>query len=101
MALKIQATEIFSAGAGQVLSVMSDVKSWQTTDQPRLISAKGNKVTLAFDDNSRAVITFENNEAGSSAVILHELLKDDSQASARQTYWRGVLIQLHQRLDQK
>ena len=101
MALAINAEEIFEASAGQVLSVLSDVTSWRVTDRPRLISAKNNKVTLAFEDFSRAVITLETVEHGSRARILHELIRDDSQAKVRQTYWRDVLAELHQRLDQK
>jgi hypothetical protein len=101
MALAIQAEVIFPAGAGQVLSVLSDVTSWQVADRPRLISAKSNKVTLAFEDFSRAVITLETVEHGSTARIFHELIKDDSQAKARQTYWKDVVAEMHQRLDQK
>ena len=101
MALAINAVEIFEASAGQVLSVMSDVTSWQVADRPRLISAKSNKVTLAFEDFSRAVITLETVEHGSTARIFHELIKDDSQAKARQTYWKDVVAEMHQRLDQK
>jgi hypothetical protein len=101
MALSIQAEVSFPAGAGQVLSVMSDVSSWQVADRPRLISAKNNKVTLAFEDFSRAVITLEPVEHGSNARILHELIKDDLQVNARQIYWKDVLAEMRQRLDQK
>jgi len=101
VALAINAEGIFEASAGQVLSVMSDVTSWQVADRPRLISAKSNKVTLAFEDFSRAVITLETVEHGSTARIFHELINDDSQAKDRQTYWRDVLAEMHQRLDQK
>lgn len=101
MTLAIQAEVIFPAGAGQVIAVMSDVNSWQVPDRPRVISAKNNKVTLAFGDFTRAVITLETIEAGSTARILHELIKDDSQAKARQIYWKDVIAQMHKRLDQK
>ena len=101
MALSIQAEVNFPAGAGQVISVMSDVSAWQVDDRPRLISAKNNKVTLAFEDFSRAVITLETAEHGSTAKILHELIKDGSQVAARQIYWKDVLAEMHQRLDQK
>jgi hypothetical protein len=101
MTLAIQAEVNFPAGAGQVLSVMSDVSSWQVSDRPRLISAKNNKVTLAFDDYSRAFITLETAEHGSNAKILHELIKDDSQLKARELYWKDVLAEMRQRLDQK
>lgn len=101
MAKSIEATEQFLASAGQVLSVFSDVSSWQVQDQPRVISAKENKVTLAFEDLSRAVIIMEPTESGSVAKILHELLRDDSQIRARETYWHEVLLEMHRRLDQK
>lgn len=101
MALSIQAEVNFPAGVGQVLSVMSDVSSWQVADRPRLISAKNNKVTLAFEDFSRAVITLETVEHGSTAKILHELIKDGSQVNSRQFYWKEVLAEMRQRLDQK
>lgn len=101
MALSIQAEVNFPAGAGQVLSVMSDVSSWQVADRPRLISAKNNKVTLAFEDFTRAVITLETAENGSTAKILHELIKDGSQLESRQIYWKEVVVEMRQRLDQK
>lgn len=101
MSLSIQAEVKFPASAGQVFSVMSDVASWQAAERPRLISAKNNKVTLAFEDLSRAVITLETVDHGSTAKILHELIKDDSQVNARQIYWKDVLAEMHSRLDQK
>lgn len=101
MTLAIQAEVIFPAGAGQVLSVMSDVTSWEVSDRPRLISAKNNKVTLAFEDFTRAIITLETVEHGSTAKILHELIKDGSQLEARQLYWKDVLSEMRKRLDQK
>jgi len=101
MSLAIQAEVNFPAGAGQVLSVMSDVTSWEVSDRPRLISAKNNKVTLAFEDFTRAVITLETVEHGSTAKILHELIRDDSQLEARQLYWKDVLSEVRNRLDQK
>jgi hypothetical protein len=93
--------EDFDSGMGQLLNVLSDVAAWVVFDRPRLITAKNGEVKLAFDDNTRAIISFEILDGGVRANILHELLKSESEIKPRQLYWQEVLAGMHRRLDQK
>lgn len=101
MAIAFKVQEEFATGMGQLFSVLSDVSAWVVFDRPRLISAKNGEVKLAFDDNSRAIISFELFEDGVRANIVHELLKNESEIKPRQLYWQDVLAGMHRRLDQK
>ena len=101
MATSFNTEEIFQSSAGQLLSVLSDVSAWVVADRPRLITAKNGEVILAFEDNTRAKISFEVVEDGVRAKIIHEFLKNESEIKPRQHYWQEVLASLHRRLDQK
>lgn len=101
MAISFKLQDDFESGMGQLLSVLSDVSAWVVFDRPRLISAKHGVVKLAFDDNSRAIISFELIESGVRANIIHELLKNESEIKPRELYWKKVLAGMHRRLDQK
>lgn len=100
MATSFKLHEDFEAGLGQIFSVLSDVDSWVVFERPRLISAKNGEVRLAFEDNSRAIISFEIIEGKVRVHILHELLVAESAIRARDLYWAEVLSGLHRRLDQ-
>lgn len=99
MAIAFKLQEDFESGLGQLFSILSDVSSWVVFDRPRLISAKNGEVRLAFEDNSRAVISFEIIEGGVRANIVHELISEEAQVKAKQLYWSEVMAGLHRRLD--
>lgn len=101
MAIAFKVHEDFDTGMSQLFSVLSDVSSWVVFDRPRLITAKNGEVKLAFDDNTRAIISFEIIEAGVRANVVHELLKNESEIKPRQLYWQEVFAGMHRRLDQK
>ena len=101
MAIAFKVQEDFESGMGQLFSVLSDVSSWVVFDRPRLIAAKNGQVKLAFEDNSRAIISFEIIDGGVRANVVHELLKSESEIKPRQQYWQDVLAGMHRRLDQK
>jgi hypothetical protein len=101
MAIAFRVQDGFETGLSQLFSVLSDVSSWVVFDRPRLISAKNGEVKLAFEDGSRAIISFEIIDGGVRANIVHELLKDESEIKPRQLYWQEVLAGMHRRLDQK
>jgi hypothetical protein len=101
MAIAFRVQDAFEAGLSQLFSVLSDVSSWVVFDRPRLISAKNGEVKLAFEDGSRAIISFEIIDGGVRANVVHELLKDESEIKPRQLYWQEVLAGMHRRLDQK
>lgn len=99
IAFKIQ--EEFQSGIGQLVSVFSDVSAWVVFDRPRLISEKNGQVKLAFEDSTRAIISFEIIDGGVRVNIVHELLKTESEIKPRQLYWSEVIAGMHRRLDQK
>ena len=101
MTTALNTQDVFQSSAGQLFSVLSDVSAWVVSDRPRLITAKNGEVTLAFEDNTRAKISFEVVEAGVRAKIIHEFLKNESEIKARNHYWTEVFASLHRRLDQK
>jgi hypothetical protein len=100
MSIAFKLQEDFESGLAQLFSVLSDVDSWVVFERPRLISAKNGEVRLAFEDNSRAVISFEIIEGGVRVHIVHELLSAESAVTGKQLYWAEVLGGLHRRLDQ-
>ncbi|MFM1984273.1 MAG: hypothetical protein RL723_708 [Actinomycetota bacterium] len=99
MAIAFKVQEDFESSLAQLFSVISDVDSWVVFERPRLISAKNGQVRLAFDDQSRALISFELLDGIVRAHIVHELLKEESAVKAKQLYWQEVLGGLHRRLD--
>lgn len=99
MAIAFKVQEDFESALAQLFSVISDVDSWVVFERPRLISAKNGQVRLAFDDQSRAIISFELLDGTVRAHIVHELLKAESAVKAKQLYWAEVLGGLHRRLD--
>ena len=99
MAIAFKLEEDFQSALGQIFSVLSDVDSWVVFERPRLISAKNGEVRLAFEDNSRAVISFVLLEGGVRVQILHELLSAETAVKEKQLYWAEVLGGLHRRLD--
>ena len=101
MAISFKLQEDFETGLAQLFSVLSDVSAWVVFDRPRLITAKNGQVKLAFDDGTRAIISFELVENGVRANILHELLKSELEIKPRELYWQEVLSSMHRRLDQK
>ena len=100
MSISFKLKDDFESGLAQLFSVLSDVDSWVVFERPRLISAKNGEVRLAFEDSSRAVISFEIIEGGVRVHIVHELLSAESAVNEKQLYWAEVLGGLHRRLDQ-
>lgn len=99
MAIAFKVQEDFETALAQLYSVISDVDSWVVFERPRLISAKNGEVRLAFEDQSRAIISFELIDAAVRVHIVHELLKEEPAVKVKQLYWAEVLGGLHRRLD--
>lgn len=99
MSIAFKIHEDFDSALAQVFSVLSDVDSWVVFDRPRLISAKNGEVRLAFQDMSRAIITFEIIDGGVRVHVVHELLTKESEVKARGLYWAEVLGGLQRRLN--
>jgi hypothetical protein len=99
MAVAFKIHEDFQSALAQVFAVLSDVDSWVVFERPRLITAKNGEVRLAFQDMSRAIISFEIIDGGVRVYIVHELLSDEASVKAKTLYWGEVLAGLHRRLD--
>lgn len=100
MSIAFKLQDDFETGLAQLFSVISDVDSWVVFERPRLISAKNGQVRLAFEDKSRAIISFEILEGAVRVHIVHELLLAETAVKEKQLYWAEVLGGLHRRLDQ-
>lgn len=92
-------TNDFNSGLGQVISVFSDVDAWGIEEQPRFLSAKNNKVTLIFSDNTRALIGAEQIDDLVRVTIHHELIQAQDVLDQRKLYWSSLLEEFHRRLD--
>lgn len=99
MSFSLIITNEFNSGLGQVISVFSDVEAWGIQEQPRFLSAKNNKVTLIFNDSTRALISAEQIEDVVRVTIHHELIQVQDVLDQRKLYWSSLLEEFHRRLD--
>lgn len=99
MSLTFKVEEAFEAELQRLFTVLNDVDSWSVFDKPRVLGTKGGKITLAFDDQTRAIINFEILPSGVKVQILHELLPDKAAIKPRKLYWREVFTGIHRRLE--
>jgi hypothetical protein len=99
MSIAFKIHEDFTSALPQVYAVLSDVDSWVVFERPRLISAKNGEVRLAFQDMSRAIVSFEIIDGGVRVHVVHELLNDEASVKAQGLYWAEVLGGLQRRLN--
>jgi hypothetical protein len=84
----------------RLFTVLNDVQSWAVFDRPRVLSAKGGKISLAFDDKTRAHMQFVVKDGGTIIVqIQHELIPTEAGIKPRDLYWREVLNGVQRRLE--
>jgi hypothetical protein len=84
----------------RLFTVLNDVQSWAVFDRPRVLTAKGGKISLAFDDKTRAHMHFVVKDGGKIIVqIQHELIPTEAGIKPRDLYWREVLNGVQRRLD--
>jgi hypothetical protein len=84
----------------RLFTVLNDVQSWAVFDRPRVLTAKGGKISLAFDDKTRAHMQFVVKDGGKIIVqIQHELIPTEAGIKPRDLYWREVLNGVQRRLD--
>jgi hypothetical protein len=84
----------------RLFTVINDVQSWAVFDRPRVLTAKGGKISLAFDDKTRAHVQFVVKDGGKIIVqIQHELIPTEAGIKPRDLYWREVLNGVQRRLE--
>lgn len=84
----------------RLFTVLNDVQSWAVFDRPRVLTAKGGKISLAFDDKTRAHMHFVVKDGGKIIVqIQHELIPTEAGIKPRDLYWREVLNGVQRRLE--
>jgi 4-diphosphocytidyl-2-C-methyl-D-erythritol kinase len=78
--LQYQFTKHFACADGPLFLILSDVDRWPGNLQPRLLASNGEtEVTVAFRDNSRAMIRFAKLAGGVNRVTVeHEASANDS-----------------------
>jgi hypothetical protein len=90
----------FEVELSRLFTVLNDVQSWAVFDRPRVLTAKGGKISFAFDDKTRAHAHFVVKD-GSVLVlqIQHELIPTEAGIKPRDLYWREVLSGVQRRLE--
>lgn len=99
MSLAFKLEETFDVELQRIFTVLNDVASWSVFDKPRVLGTKGGKISLAFEDQTRAFINFEILPVGVRVQIVHELLADEAAIKPRELYWREVFAGIHRRLE--
>ena len=99
MSLAFKIEETFKVELQRIFTVLNDVASWSVFDKPRVLGTKGGKITLAFEDQTRAFLNFEILPDGVKVQIVHELLVDEAAIRPRELYWKEVLAGIHRRLE--
>lgn len=99
MSISFKVDETFDVELQRIFTVLNDVSSWSVFEKPRVLGTKGGKITLSFEDNTRALINFEILPTGVKVQIVQELLADEAAIKPRELYWREVLAGIHRRLD--
>jgi hypothetical protein len=90
----------FDVEMSRLFTVLNDVQSWAVFDRPRVLTAKGGKISFAFDDKTRAQIQFVAKDAGAIVVqVQHELIPSEVGIKPRDLYWREVLAGVQRRLE--
>ncbi len=90
----------FQVEMSRLYTVINDVQSWVVFDRPRVLTAKGGKISFAFDDKTRAHIHFVVKDGGAIVLqIQHELIPTEAGIKPRDLYWREVLAGVQRRLE--
>lgn len=99
MALSFKVEEMFNVELQRLFTVLNDVSSWVVFDRPRVLGTKNGQITLAFDDRTRAIISFELVDGSVNVRVVHELVPDLDGIKPRELYWREVFSGVHRRLE--
>lgn len=90
----------FDVEMSRLYTVLNDVQSWAVFDRPRVLTAKGGKISFAFDDKTRAHLQFVVKDGGAIVLqVQHELIPSEAGIKPRDLYWREVLGGVQRRLE--
>ena len=90
----------FDVELSRLFTVLTDVQSWAVFDRPRVLTAKGGKISFAFDDKTRAHAQFVVKDGGAIVLqVQHELIPSEAGIKPRDLYWREVLSGVQRRLE--
>jgi hypothetical protein len=90
----------FDVELSRLFTVLNDVQSWAVFDRPRVLTAKGGKISFAFDDKTRAHAQFVVKDGGAIVLqVQHELIPSEAGIKPRDLYWREVLSGVQRRLE--
>jgi len=98
--LLLKTRKFFAADLARVYLVLQDIESWPDLERPRIVNLKHEELlTFAFEDLTRATLTFEPVFGGKQLVSLqHEAILDADQARHWAEYWTSVLTAASVRL---
>ena len=91
--LLLKTRKFFAADLARVYLVLQDIDAWPDGERPRIVNVKHEALlTFAFEDLTRATLTFESIFGGKQLVTLqHEAILDAEQARGWADYWTTVL----------
>lgn len=83
----------------RVFLILGDISQWPTEHNPRMLVRKDlERVTIAFDDMTRASVKFLSAGEATEIVVLHELCKSQDQVDSWRNYWFTLIESLKSRL---
>ncbi|MFM5904078.1 MAG: hypothetical protein ACKOOD_03215 [Microbacteriaceae bacterium] len=84
---------------GRLFLVLGDIGQWPSQGSPRLLVRKENeRLTISFDDLTRASVHFRTIGEFTELAIRHELCIDDQQVERWKAYWQALVTDLNERL---
>ena len=98
--LLLETRKFFDADLARVYLVLQDIESWPDVERPRLVNLKHEELlTFAFEDLTRATLTFSSVFGGKQLVSLqHEAILDAEGSRHWAEYWTAVLTATSVRL---
>ena len=83
----------------RVFLILGDISQWPTEQNPRMLVRKDfERVTIAFDDMTRASVKFLSAGEATQILVLHELCKSQEQVDSWRNYWFTLMESLKSRL---
>jgi hypothetical protein len=84
---------------GRLFLVLGDIGQWPSEGSPRLLVRKENeRLTISFDDLTRASVHFRTVGEFTELAIRHELCVDAQQVEGWKAYWQNLAVDLNERL---
>lgn len=90
-----------SVSLGRLFLVLGDVNQWPEKGNPRILVRKeSERLTVSFDDLTRASLHFRIVGTQTEVSVRHELCQSVDQVEQWKKYWNDLITDLGERLGQ-